>query len=183
MKQTFALSSDKKCWFNTPLLNCFLQTLQVCDTFFFLSGPFKWISVMHGRRHQDSMNTFAHDKQRWGRGGGESISLAMSHWLHCFILFPGSRGFTSAMLPHKEEWRRWKAWVWSTHGFEWEEEKKKKATQRGNEGFVQRWVRTDVTVIQEKTSWSGQPTHLVDLVLTPLLHVHACSRATQPEVH
>lgn len=79
-----------------------LNSLQVCVWFSFFSGPFKWISVMHGRCHQDSMNTFAHEKRRWGRGGSESISLAMSHWLHCFILFPGSRAFTSAMLPHRE---------------------------------------------------------------------------------
>lgn len=91
-------------------LNCFPPTLQVCERFsFFFPGPFKWISVMHGCRHQGSMNTFAHEKWRWGRGGGESISLAMSHWLHCFIRFPGSRGFTSAILPHREEWRRWKS--------------------------------------------------------------------------
>lgn len=30
----------------------------------------------------------------------------MSHWLHCFILFPGSRGFTSAVPPHRGERRR-----------------------------------------------------------------------------
>lgn len=34
------------------------------------------------------MNTFAHDEQRCGGGGGESISLAMSHRLHCLYSVP-----------------------------------------------------------------------------------------------
>lgn len=69
---------------------------------------------MHQRHHQDSMNTFAHEKRRWGKGGSESISLAMSHWLHCFILFPGSAGFTSVMPPCRGETRWWKAWARAT---------------------------------------------------------------------
>lgn len=128
------------------------------------AGPFKWISVMHGRRHQDSMNTSAHEKRRWGRGGGESISLAMSHWLHCFTRFPGSRGFTSAMPLRRGERQAMKR-VSTDHTQIWMREQ---STKKGNECLL--WLcgragweglgvvctvncnslgRTEVTVIQE----------------------------------
>lgn len=69
---------------------------------FFSPGHFKEISVTHGCCHQDSMTTFAHGKRRLGRGSGESISFAVPHLFHCFILSPGNKGFTSTMLLHTE---------------------------------------------------------------------------------
>lgn len=66
---------------------------------------------MHGWRHQDSMNTFAHEKRRWGKEAAvnplASPCLTDSIVLFCFL---AAEGLTSTLLlpPHRrrEERRR-----------------------------------------------------------------------------